>query len=66
MEVFLDSELDAPLYASDIPNYMVDILRTLVPTNRLVNATDLFIAPSYGMRTYLSPYEVAFSSIPTC
>lgn len=57
---FSDSELDAPLYASDIPNYMVDILRTLVPTNRLVNATDLFIAPSYGMRTYLSPYEVAF------
>lgn len=57
---FSDVEIETPLCASDIPSYIVDILRTLVPIDRLVNATDLFIAPSYGLRTYLSPYEVAF------
>lgn len=57
---FSNSEFDFPLHASDIPSYIVDILRTLVPVGELENATDLFIAPSYGLRTFLSPYEVAF------
>lgn len=57
---YSDPEFDFLLYATDVPNYIIDVLRTLVPVNRLINATDLFIAPSYGMRTFLSPYEVAF------
>lgn len=53
------AEQDSPLTASDVPSYIVDMLRGLVPEESVTNATDLFISPSYGMRSFISPYEIA-------
>lgn len=56
---YFDVELDAPFQASDVPSYIVDALRKTASVEVLSNATDLFISPSYGLRSFLSPYEIA-------
>lgn len=56
---FMPGEVDAPLHTTDVPSYLTDILRSLVSPSSVVNVTDLLIAPSYGMRSCLSPYEIA-------
>ena len=57
---FMPGEVDDPLHTTDVPSYLTDILRSLASSGSVVNATDLLIAPSYGMRSNLSPYEIAW------
>lgn len=57
---FISGELKDTQYASDIPSYLMDILRSLVASANLTNATDLLISPEYGMRSFVSPSEIVF------
>ncbi len=57
---FNDNELDNAVHATDMPSYIIDILRSLTPSESIFNATDMLISPVYGLRTTLSPYEIAY------
>lgn len=56
---FTSLEFNAADAVIDIPSYIVDILRRLCCNGVVSNATDLLMAPSYGLRTTCSPYEIA-------
>jgi Xaa-Pro aminopeptidase len=57
---FSDAEVpDAP-HALDLPCYLVDTLRLLAGKEQVVNATDLFMHPGYGMRTFCSSADIAY------
>lgn len=43
----------------EIPAYIVDALRDICGRSNVVNASDILMAPSYGLRAKCSPYEIA-------
>lgn len=57
---FSAHEVDDPEHASDVPGLIVDVLRSLVGYENVINATDVFIHPGYGIRTCLNVDEIAF------
>jgi Xaa-Pro aminopeptidase len=57
---FSESEFTNPIHAVDIPSYIVDLLRELAGYKRIVNATDLFMHPDYGLRAVCSIHDVAY------
>ncbi len=56
------SEIEHPnsKYAIEIPSFIVDTLRDLAGKERVVNATELLMAPDSGMRTFITPSEIAY------
>ena len=57
---FSDHEHPNSQYAIELPSYLVDTLRELAGHDRVVNATDLFMHPGYGLRTFCSASEIAY------
>lgn len=57
---FAESEHPAAAYALELPAYLVDTLRDLAGREHVVNATDIFMHPDYGLRTFCSPAEIAY------
>jgi hypothetical protein len=57
---FSGSEHPDGAHAIDIPAYIADTLRELSSPDRVVNATDIFMHPDYGLRTFCSPSEIAY------
>ncbi|NLV74078.1 MAG: M24 family metallopeptidase [Chloroflexi bacterium] len=47
-------------HALELPSYIVDILRSLCPTEQVFNANDLLMHPAYGMRATVSSDEAAY------
>lgn len=56
---FVPGECDDPDHAIDAPAYLVDVVRRLAAPGRPVNAADLFVAPSGGLRSILTACEIA-------
>jgi hypothetical protein len=56
---FAASEHPAGAHTIDLPAYLVDTLRDLAGREHVVNATDIFMHPDYGLRTVCSPAEIA-------
>ena len=57
---FAASEVPDAAHALELPAYLVDTLRDLAGRDRVVNATDLFMHPGYGLRTFCSPSDIAY------
>jgi hypothetical protein len=57
---FSDLEDPHAQYAIELPSYLVDSLRELAGHDGVVNSTDLFMHPDYGLRTFCSPSEIAY------
>ncbi len=57
---FADREVPDAQHALELPAYLVDTLRTLAGREQVVNATDLFMHPGYGLRTVCSPADIAY------
>jgi hypothetical protein len=57
---FSDSEHPDSAHAIDLPAYLVDTLRELAGRESVVNVTDVLMSPDYGLRTFCSPYEIAY------
>ena len=57
---FSDHEHPNSKYAIELPSYLVDTLRELAGHSRVVNSTDLFMHPGYGLRTFCSASEIAY------
>ena len=57
---FAGSEHPDGAHAIDIPAYIADTLRELSTPDRVVNATDIFMHPDHGLRTFCSPSEIAY------
>ena len=57
---FSDREVPDAQHALELPAYLVDTLRSLAGRERVVNATDLFMHPGYGLRTFCSPADIAY------
>lgn len=45
--------------AIEIPSFVVDTLRSLCGHTQVVNASDMLMSPRYGLKTVLSPFEIA-------
>lgn len=43
----------------EIPSFIVDTLRSLCGYEYVVNATDMLMSPTYGLKSFLSPFEIA-------
>src|SRR5579863_9484581 len=56
---FAESELADATHAIEIPAYIVDTLRELAGRQSVVNATALLMHPGHGLRTHVSPSEIA-------
>lgn len=56
---FTDTEFEEARFRIELPSYITDILRSLCGHTQVVNATDLLMAPSYGLRSTCSVYEIA-------
>lgn len=56
---FSDKEDPAGRYALDIPSFIADAARNIVGYKNVVNATDIFMHPGYGLRTVVSVDEIA-------
>ncbi|MBI3667719.1 MAG: hypothetical protein HY236_16065, partial [Acidobacteria bacterium] len=56
------SKKEHPLgaHAIDVPAYLVDTLRELAGRENVVNATDIFMHPETGLRTFCSAWEIAY------
>lgn len=52
-------EIDNYQFQIEIPAYIVDTLRSICTHNNVVNASDILMSPSYGLRSKCSPYEIA-------
>ena len=57
---FSPLEFSDPLHAIDIPAYIADLLRNIAGHENVVNATDLFMHPGYGLRTICSLHDIAY------
>jgi hypothetical protein len=57
---FLDTERDNAAYALDLPSYIIDTLRDLAGRDHVVNATDVFMHPGYGLRSFCSAADIAY------
>ncbi len=56
---FTPQEFEDDEHTLEVPSFLVDRLRELCGYDNVVNATDLLMAPSYGLKTFLSPFEIA-------
>jgi Creatinase/Prolidase N-terminal domain len=56
---FSENEHPDHAHALDIPAYLADTLRQLAGPVNVVNATDLFMHPSHGLRARCTPVEIA-------
>jgi len=45
--------------AIEIPSFIVDTMRSLCGYEKVVNASDILMSPSYGLKSFLSPFEIA-------
>ena len=43
----------------EIPSFIVDTLRSLAGNKQVINASDILMSPSYGLKSFLSPFEIA-------
>jgi Xaa-Pro aminopeptidase len=57
---FSDTEHPDSEHAIDLPAYLVDTLRELADRESVFNVTDILMSPDYGLRTFCSPYEIAY------
>jgi hypothetical protein len=57
---FTDAEHPDGLHCIEFPAYIVDTLRELAGRENVVNATDLFMNPDTGLRSYCSVSEIAY------
>jgi hypothetical protein len=57
---FKNTEQPDPVHAIDLPAYIVDTLRRIVGWEDVINVTDILIDPDYGLRTYCTPWEIAY------
>ncbi len=57
---FTEQEHPLGARAIEIPAYLVDTLRDLASTDRVVNATAIFMDPDRGLRSFCSPAEIAY------
>jgi hypothetical protein len=57
---FSEPEHPDPLHSLDIPAYIADTLRDLAGRERVVNATDALMHPGYGLRSFCTPYDIAY------
>jgi hypothetical protein len=57
---FANTEVPDAHHAIDLPAYLVDTLRSLAGKEQVVNATDLFMHPGHGLRTFCSPADIAY------
>jgi Xaa-Pro aminopeptidase len=57
---FADYEVADAKHAIDLPSYLVDTLRMLAGKDRVVNVTDLLMHPGYGLRSFCSPWDIAY------
>jgi Xaa-Pro aminopeptidase len=57
---FSEAEHPDPLHALELPSYIADTLRDLAGRDHVWNATDLFMHPGYGLRSYCSPSDIAY------
>ena len=57
---FSDSEHPDGVHAIELPSYLVDTLRELAGSEKVVNATDIFMNPDDGLRTFCSTSEIAY------
>jgi Xaa-Pro aminopeptidase len=57
---FLETEGPDFLHMLDIPSYLVDALREIAGRERVVNATDTLMHPTYGLRSSCSAADIAF------
>jgi Xaa-Pro aminopeptidase len=57
---FLDTERGNAAYALELPSYIVDTLRDLAGRDHVVNATDIFMHPGYGLRSFCSAADIAY------
>ncbi|MDR0429949.1 MAG: hypothetical protein LBH58_05675 [Tannerellaceae bacterium] len=56
---FSAQEIDNYQFQMEIPAYIVDNLRSICEHSNVVNASDILMSPSYGLRSKCSPYEIA-------
>lgn len=56
---FTEQEIDNYQFQMEIPAYIVDSLRSICRHTNVVNASDILMSPSYGLRSKCSPYEIA-------
>jgi len=57
---YTEAEVPDPAHALELPAFIVDLLRSLVGHDAVVNATDLFMHADYGLRAKCSVAEIAF------
>jgi Xaa-Pro aminopeptidase len=57
---FSENEHPNAVRAIDLPAYLVDTLRELAEPTSVVNATDIFMHPGEGLRTFCSAAEIAY------
>lgn len=57
---FSAKEMELPINAIELPAYIVDILRQFIGKENVVNATDLFMHPDYGLRAKSSVNDIAY------
>ena len=57
---FLETETTDFLHTLDIPSYLADALREIAGRENVVNATDILMHPSYGLRSSCSAADIAF------
>jgi len=58
---FTEAEFKDPDMKIEIPSFMVDELRHIVGNSDVVNSTDIFMHPDYGLRSSCDIHEVAVS-----
>ncbi len=56
---FSSSENSDGAHALDIPSYIADTLRSLAGSEKVFNATDIFMHPGHGLRANCTPLEIA-------
>ncbi|MCC8143873.1 MAG: hypothetical protein LIO97_08280 [Tannerellaceae bacterium] len=56
---FSPEEFPANITTLDIPSFLADALREICGFNQVVNVTDILMSPSYGLKSFLSPFEIA-------
>jgi hypothetical protein len=57
---FSETEHSDNSHALDLPSYIVDILREIAGRAQVTNATDLFMHPGYGLRSFCSTSDITY------
>ncbi|CAK7012170.1 MAG: hypothetical protein PETM_00462 [Petrimonas sp.] len=52
-------EFEHHQHVIEIPSFIVDMLRSLSSYENVINVTDMLMAPSYGLKSFLSSFEIA-------